>query len=76
MDEAALEPVLLATYASDARVDRRPLAPGELPEPLVHAVLAAEDDGFFWHPGVSLGAIARAAGPTCGRARWCRAAAP
>jgi penicillin-binding protein 1B len=61
VDEASLEPVLLATYAGDARVDRRPLAAGALPEPLVHAVLAAEDDGFFSHPGVSPAAIARAA---------------
>ncbi len=59
--EASLEPVLLATYASDARTDRRPLAAGALPEPLVHAVLAAEDDAFFSHGGVSLAAIARAA---------------
>jgi len=59
--EASLEPVLLATYIGDARTDRRPLGPGALPEPLVHAVLAAEDDAFFSHRGVSPGAIARAA---------------
>jgi len=59
--EAALEPVVLATYLSDGRRDRRPLPAGALPEPLVHAVLAAEDDTFFSHAGVSFRAIARAA---------------
>ncbi len=59
--EASLEPVLLAAFVGDARTDRRRLAPGALPEPLVHAVLAAEDDAFFSHRGVSPGAIARAA---------------
>jgi penicillin-binding protein 1B len=58
---ASLEPVLLGAYLDDDRSDRRPLPPGPLPEPLVHAVLAAEDDGFFSHPGVSLRGIVRAA---------------
>jgi penicillin-binding protein 1B len=59
--ETSLEPVLLATYLGEERCDRRPLAAGSLPEPLVHAVLAAEDDGFFSHPGVSMSGIVRAA---------------
>ena len=58
---AALEPVLLATLLAEDHRDRRPLPPGPLPEPLVHAVLAAEDDGFFSHPGVSVTGILRAA---------------
>lgn len=56
-----MEPVLLATYLGEERCDCRPLAAGSLPEPLVHAVLAAEDDGFFSHPGVSVSGIVRAA---------------
>ncbi len=58
---ATLEPVQLATCLAEDHRDRRPLAPGPLPEPLVHAVLAAEDDGFFSHPGVSVTGILRAA---------------
>ncbi len=57
---ATLEPVMVAGFFGEDRCDRRPLPAGPLPEPLVHAVLAAEDDGFFVHPGVSIRGIARA----------------
>lgn len=58
---AELEPRLLAAYLDDSRVDCRPLPPGPLPEGLVRAVLAAEDDRFYSHPGVSPRGAARAA---------------
>ena len=58
--EVSLEPVLLATFLPESRCDRRPLPPGDLPAPLERAVLAAEDDGFFAHGGVSATGIARA----------------
>ncbi|HUK12118.1 MAG TPA: transglycosylase domain-containing protein [Thermoanaerobaculaceae bacterium] len=61
VDEATLEPMLLAAYLDDDHRDCRRLPPGPLPETLVHAVLAAEDADFFRHPGISLGGIARAA---------------
>lgn len=55
-----LEPPLLATFYDDDLEERRPVALDDLPDPVVKAVLAAEDDGFFTHPGVSPTGIARA----------------
>ena len=40
---------------------RQPLTYEEFPKPLIHAVLAAEDDRFFEHPGVDYKGIVRAA---------------
>jgi penicillin-binding protein 1B len=57
---AALEPPLLASFYDDQAEERRPVVLDELPEHVVRAVLAAEDDGFFTHPGVSPTGIARA----------------
>ena len=57
---ALLEPPLLASFYDDDVEERRPVLLGELPEHVVKAVLAAEDDGFFVHPGVSPTGIARA----------------
>ncbi|MDX1644613.1 MAG: PBP1A family penicillin-binding protein [Thermoanaerobaculia bacterium] len=57
---ADLEPPLLATLVGADRIERRPVALDALPEDLVHAVLAAEDAGFFRHPGLSVRGIARA----------------
>jgi membrane peptidoglycan carboxypeptidase len=34
---------------------------GEIPQPVVHAVLAAEDRRFFHHPGIDVRAVLRAA---------------
>jgi penicillin-binding protein 1B len=51
---------LLATYYDDDREERRPVRLDELPEEVIHAVLAAEDDGFFHHSGLSLAGITRA----------------
>lgn len=55
-----LEPVLLASFYTPEVEERRPVLLDDLPEHLVHAVLAAEDDGFFTHPGVSPTGVARA----------------
>ena len=53
-------PVLL-DYRDPSREERRLVVLDRLPEHVVHAVLAAEDDEFFQHPGLSLTGIARAA---------------
>ncbi len=57
---ADLEPPLLASFYDDDLQERRPVVLDELPDPVVKAVLAAEDDGFFTHPGVSPTGIVRA----------------
>ena len=61
VDHAFLEPPLLASYYGPDRRERRPVELDELPETLVHALLAAEDASFFHHPGLSLSGMARAA---------------
>ncbi|MEM7049328.1 MAG: PBP1A family penicillin-binding protein [Acidobacteriota bacterium] len=58
---ALLDPPLLASYYSDSRQDRRPVRGADLPAHLVAAVLAAEDDRFFDHGGVSVTGVLRAA---------------
>jgi penicillin-binding protein 1B len=58
---AAIEPPLLASFYGPAVEERWPVRLDELPAHVVRAVLAAEDDGFFHHSGVSPKAIARAA---------------
>ncbi|HEY7216233.1 MAG TPA: transglycosylase domain-containing protein, partial [Thermoanaerobaculia bacterium] len=55
-----LEPPLLASFYDETVEERRPVLLDELPDLTVKAVLAAEDDGFFRHPGVSPSGIARA----------------
>jgi penicillin-binding protein 1B len=55
-----LEPPLLASFYTDEVEERRPVSLDELPEEVVRAVLAAEDDNFYLHPGVSPTGIARA----------------
>ena len=57
---ATLEPPLLASFYDEDVEERRPVLLDELPEHVVKAVLAAEDDGFFTHPGVSPTGVARA----------------
>jgi len=57
---AALEPPLLASYYGRKVEERRPVSLDELPDPVVKAVLAAEDSGFWLHPGISPTGIARA----------------
>jgi penicillin-binding protein 1B len=57
---AALEPPLLASYYGHKVEERRPVSLDDLPDPVVKAVLAAEDSGFYLHPGVSPSGIVRA----------------
>jgi penicillin-binding protein 1B len=57
---AELEPPLLASFYGDKVNERRPVRVSKLPPQVVRAVLAAEDSGFFNHPGISVPGIARA----------------
>jgi penicillin-binding protein 1B len=57
---AMLEPPLLASFYDKEMEERRPVTLEELPDPVVKTVLAAEDSGFFIHPGVSPTGIVRA----------------
>jgi penicillin-binding protein 1B len=57
---ALLEPPLLASFYDDDLEERRPVSLDALPDETVKCVLAAEDAGFFTHPGVSPTGIARA----------------
>lgn len=52
---------LLASYYGDDVREVRPVELDELPQHVIDAVLAAEDDGFFSHLGVSPSGVARAA---------------
>ena len=58
---AVYDPVRLATWYDDRLIERQRVRADELPRHLVLAVLAAEDTGFFNHPGLSLSGIVRAA---------------
>jgi penicillin-binding protein 1B len=60
VERALLEPPLLASYYGEEVEERRPVEVAELPEHVVQAILAAEDERFFRHPGVSVQAVARA----------------
>jgi penicillin-binding protein 1B len=60
VEKAGLESPVLATYYGDEAREKWPVKTQELPEHAVHAVLAAEDDSFYWHPGVSPTGILRA----------------
>ena len=55
-----LEPPLLASFYGPDLAERRPVTLDQMPEYVSKAVLAAEDDNFFTHPGVSPTGIARA----------------
>jgi len=61
VDSLVLEPLLLASYYGPDFKERRPVAVAEVPQDLIGAVLAAEDEGFFSHSGISLTGIVRAA---------------
>lgn len=58
---ARLTPPLLASYYGPDLIERRPARLGELPPYVAAAVLAAEDNGFYRHGGLSITAILRAA---------------
>jgi penicillin-binding protein 1B len=57
---AALEPPLLASFYDKDLEERRPVTLDRLPDEVVKCVLAAEDSGFYTHPGVSPTGVARA----------------
>ncbi|MEO8502602.1 MAG: PBP1A family penicillin-binding protein [Acidobacteriota bacterium] len=61
VNEVALEPPLLASFYGAETKERRPVELATLPDHLVRAVLAAEDDSFFEHGGLSTLGILRAA---------------
>jgi penicillin-binding protein 1B len=58
---AAIEPPLLASFYGKAVEERWPVRLDAMPAHVVRAVLAAEDDRFFQHSGLSASAIVRAA---------------
>jgi penicillin-binding protein 1B len=60
VERAELEAPVLATYYGDEAREKWPVRAKDLPEPVIRAVLAAEDDSFYWHPGVSPTGIVRA----------------
>jgi penicillin-binding protein 1B len=55
-----LQPALIATYLGPELQERRPVKVDNVAEDLVEAVIAAEDDSFFEHSGVSVTGILRA----------------
>ncbi len=61
VDEIELEPPLIASYYGPQLRERRAVSLERLPAHLVQAVLAAEDDRYFAHRGVSPSAMLRAA---------------
>ena len=56
-----IEPPLLYSYYGPDYQERRPVALEEISRPMIQATLAAEDDRFFQHKGLSIRGIARAA---------------
>ncbi|HEY0513229.1 MAG TPA: PBP1A family penicillin-binding protein [Thermoanaerobaculia bacterium] len=59
-DAVILDPPLLASYYGRNLLERRPVTFGEVSPDLIAAILAAEDETFFGHAGVSLTGTARA----------------
>jgi len=55
-----LQPALIGTYFGSDLQERRPVKVDNVSEDLVEAVIAAEDDSFFEHSGVSVTGIIRA----------------
>lgn len=60
VDRLVLEPPLLASYYGPDNQERRPVTAKEVSQDLIQAVLAAEDDGFYRHAGISFSGILRA----------------
>jgi penicillin-binding protein 1B len=57
---ALLEPALITSYYSDNNRERRPVVLDQVPQHLVDAIVAAEDQKFYDHQGISITGIARA----------------
>ncbi|MFA5905980.1 MAG: transglycosylase domain-containing protein, partial [Desulfobacula sp.] len=55
-----LEPEVLMLYFGPDRERRQLISIGQLPEHLLHAVMAAEDHGFYDHHGIEISGILRA----------------
>lgn len=60
LESFMLEPEVLSTDLSSKAGKREVLSYGEIPEVLVHAILAIEDRRFFEHSGVDVNGLARA----------------
>lgn len=60
VESVSLEPPLLASYYGPNNQERRPVGLEEVSKDLVKAVIAAEDDTFFQHSGVSVSGVLRA----------------
>lgn len=60
VDIVSLEPPLLASYYGPDNQERRPVTAKEVSKDLIDAVLAAEDDNFYRHAGISVSGILRA----------------
>src|SRR5690349_3981324 len=60
LNSFTLEPEILSTDLSSKAGKREVLSYGEIPEVLVHAILAIEDRRFFEHSGVDVNGLARA----------------
>jgi penicillin-binding protein 1B len=61
VDSVILDPPLLASYYGPDQRERRPVSLDQVAPDLVNAVIAAEDDNFYDHSGVSFTGMARAA---------------
>jgi penicillin-binding protein 1B len=59
-DAVILDPPLIASYYGKNLLERRPVTLSEVSPDLIAAILAAEDETFFGHAGVSLTGTARA----------------
>jgi len=60
LESFKLEPEILSTDLSSKAGKREVLSYAEIPEVLVHAILAIEDRRFFEHSGVDINGLARA----------------
>jgi penicillin-binding protein 1B len=60
LDSFTLEPEIMSTDLSSKAGKREVLSYGEIPDVLVHAILAIEDRRFFEHSGVDVNGLARA----------------
>lgn len=60
LDSFTLEPEILSTDLSSKAGKRELLSYNEIPQVLVHAILAIEDRRFFEHSGVDVNGLARA----------------
>ncbi len=59
-DSVILDPPLIASYYGPNLLERRPVTLSEVSPDLINSILAAEDETFFRHAGISPTGIARA----------------